>query len=260
MPELPDVETLRRYLDSTSLHRRIQSADARDARVVKGVSLKRLESTLRGREFESTHRHGKFLFVTLDRGPLLVLHFGMTGELAYFKHDQGEPAHTRLRIRFANGYRLAYVNRRRLGRVSLAENIEEFIRDEGLGPDALSVERDAFEDMLKGGRGKIKSALMNQNGVAGIGNVYADEILFQASVRPGKRLEKLTGKARRELFRAMRRVLKVAIRHRGHREEFPKTYLSDHREAGAECPKCGGRIRKGTINGRSTYYCPQCQT
>ena len=138
MPELPDVETYRRYLNATALHKAIEAAEVRAERVLKGVTSSRLERILNGSSFEKTHRHGKYLFIRLNGNGWLVLHFGMTGFLRYYKQPGKKPSHARVHVRFSNGYHLSYDCRRRLGEVNLCDDPQRFIREQELGPDALA--------------------------------------------------------------------------------------------------------------------------
>src|SRR6266480_6721698 len=115
MPELPDVEIFKRYLNATSLHQRIANVDVRSAYVLKGVSVRELERRLKRRRFESTRRHGKHLFVRADGDFWLRLHFGMTGSLRYFKHEEQAPTHVRVLFVFSNNYRLAFDDQRKFG-------------------------------------------------------------------------------------------------------------------------------------------------
>ena len=181
MPELPDVEVFKRYLDATSLHQEIEEVDVRTRQLLENTSIRHLRRGLEGRRFESTRRHGKNLFAGLDDGDWLLLHFGMTGDLAYFKHIEDDPQYDRLLLTFANGYHLAYVSQRKLGELALIEGVDEFVEQKDLGPDALNdLGRDTFEEIVAGRRAMAKSLLMDQQTIAGIGNVYSDEILFQA--------------------------------------------------------------------------------
>src|SRR6266702_3349296 len=142
MPELPDVETFKRYLDATSLYQRIADVEMRSAYVLKGISGKELARRLKGRRFESTRRHGKHLFARTDGGTWLRLHFGMTGSLRYFKGEEKVPPHTRVLFVFAKDYRLAFDDQRKFGQVGLLEDVDEFLRKRALGPDALDIDVD----------------------------------------------------------------------------------------------------------------------
>lgn len=262
MPELPDVETFRRYLDATSLHQKIEGVEVRDKAVLKKISGRKFSSRLRGRKFDSSDRRGKYIFVKLDRDGCLMLHFGMTGYLKYYKNGDKEPPHTRIIFRFSNGYRLAYDCQRKLGRVRIADDMESIAEEKKLGIDAMDPELDlsAFLEIMKKRRGMIKTALMNQSAIAGIGNIYADEILFQSGVHPEREIGDISGEEMKRIYRVMRRVLRTATDRKADPDNFPRTYIIPRREEGRSCPRCGGTVEKIKVNGRGTYLCPQCQS
>jgi formamidopyrimidine-DNA glycosylase len=260
MPELPDVEVFRRYVGSTALGRTVTDLTLRrESDIVRGVSPTRLRKTLCGAKLTSTRRHGKYSFIELEGRGWLVMHFGMTGRVSYHKDEAREPEHTRLRLALDNGYHLSYVSQRLLGRLSLSDDVEGFVEKEGLGPDALALKLGPFRTIMSSRRGMIKPTLMNQSVIAGIGNIYSDEILFQAGVHPRAECSKLGDERTAALYRSMRTVLRTAIRHKADPRELPRSYLLPRRAEGAECPECGGRVRKIKIGGRAAYYCPKCQ-
>jgi formamidopyrimidine-DNA glycosylase len=211
MPELPDVEIFKQYVDATSLHKTIDRVEVRNAKILKGVSPAALSRSLKGRAFQKTRRHGKYLLVEVESGPWLILHFGMTGYIRYFKEMDDDLAHGRVLWRFANGFHLAFICQRMLGGVSLAEDVAGFIQAKKLGPDAAALDLDAFTEILQGKRGAIKSFLMNQHYLAGLGNVYADEILFRSGIHPKTGAPELTGPQIERIFRNMLEVIEVAI-------------------------------------------------
>ncbi|PYL39476.1 MAG: formamidopyrimidine-DNA glycosylase, partial [Verrucomicrobia bacterium] len=168
MPELPDVEMFKRYLDATSLHQRIDDVDVRNAYILKNVTARELARGLKGRRFESTRRHGKHLFVRADRKLWLRLHFGMTGSLEYFKDDRQAPRHTRVLFVFANNHRLAFDDQRQFGQIGLLEDVDEFLKKRALGADALDIDLEEFKKILGKRRGAVKSILLNQRVITGI--------------------------------------------------------------------------------------------
>lgn len=260
MPELPEVETFRSYLESTSLRQVIERVVLPSPEILEGISAPQLRSRLEGRCFQSTRRHGKHLLAQLDKGGWLALHFGMTGYLQHFERTKETPAHVRLMVDFANGSHLAFGCQRKLCRLSLADREEDFLATKGLGPDALDPDFDfaAFGRALEGRRTMAKSALMNQKLMAGIGNLYSDEILFQAGVHPQTRVAQLDEEALRRIFRAMKEVLRTAVDLQADFGKFPGHYLIPHRRKGGECPE-GGELRRTKVSGRTSYYCPRCQ-
>ncbi len=259
MPELPDVEVFRRYLESTSLHQKIDAVELASSRLLRGVSQGELRKALEGRSFAGGRRHGKHLFAKIEgRDGYLLLHFGMTGFLSYYKGD-ADPDYSHLILRFTEGYSLAYINKRMLGRVGLIDDIPAYVEEEELGPDAMELSPGEFASIVEGGRGSVKSTLMNQKRICGLGNVYTDEILFAAGIHPKRDCSELSEKEIDALFDSMHTVIDAAIEARAKPEEMPQSFLLPRREEGATCPRCGGRVNKTTISGRSTYFCPSCQ-
>jgi formamidopyrimidine-DNA glycosylase len=261
MPELPDVASYKGYLDSTSLHKRIKKTSITDERILEGVSRQKVARRLKGSELESTCRHGKYLFVELEKDGWLVLHFGMTGDLGYYGEGSDRPEHARLILDFENGYHLAMRCALMLGRVSYTDNRDAFIEARDLGPDAMADDlgRDTFSEMLSGRRGAIKPLLMNQSFVAGIGNVWADEILWQAGVHPARKADRLSAHEAREVFRVMRRVFRTAKKRGGDAREMPRSYLVHVRGKDGRCPKCGGPLERISMQSRTGYFCPRRQ-
>lgn len=261
MPELPDVQVLKEYVDATSLHQEIEAVEVRSQQMLVGVDAPQLKKRLRGRTFKGTDRHGKVLFVELDDGSWLVLHFGMTGDLKYFKDVEDEPEYDQILFQFANGYHLAYIMPRKLGKVRLVSSPEDLIQEKELGPDVLAGDFDfeTFRQILEGRRGMIKSRLMDQQLMAGIGNVYSDEILFQAGIHPRTQVAQLDADELRRVFDCLKEVLRVAIEHRANPEQFPDGYLTPYRHTDHDCPRCGGPIERVEVAGRAGYFCPRCQ-
>ncbi len=259
MPELPDVETFRHYLDATSLHKPVDEVALLDKELLGDADAEDVRSTLRGHAFGETFRHGKYLFAHADDTAWLVLHFGMTGRLKSFEKGEA-PDHTRLLLDFEGGRHLAYLNQRKLGSIDLTDEPSTFIDEHDLGPDTLDLGWPAFMKALDGRRGGVKSTLMDQSVIAGIGNVYADEICFQTGVRPETRLPALDEDLLRSLHRTMRRVLRTAVDRKADPDKLPRTWLLPRRREGASCPRCDGKIVKKTVAGRPTYLCPSCQS
>lgn len=265
MPELPDVELFKRYLERHALRRTIRAVQVNDARILSALPAARFAATLKGNRLEAARRHGKHLLVRLARDGWLTLHFGMTGGLAWFEDLADDPPYDRVRLDFEASGHLAYVNRRMLGRVGLAEDADAFIRAEELGPDALDpdFDRPAFEAALAGRRRDLKSVLMDQALLAGVGNIYADEILFQARLHPQTAAPSLNAAQQGELFAQVKRVLETAIECGAGAEQFldrlPDGFLLPQRHKDGRCPRCGHEIATLKSAGRTSYYCPQCQ-
>jgi len=262
MPELPDVEGFKQYLDSTALRQKIRTTHVRDKRILEeGVSASALGRALKGSSLRESRRHGKHVFVRIGSGGWLTMHFGMTGELVYNDGDDEEPKYARVVIELSKGKRLSYTCRRMLGEVGLTDDVDAYLQEHDIGPDALDskLTLTKFRKSLEGRRGAIKGVVMDQSLLAGVGNVYADEVLFQARVHPQLKIDDLDDEEIGEVFKTMRRVLKLAAKHGGEVDQLPSSWLIPHREDGADCPKCTGKVKKTKVSGRSTYYCPRCQ-
>ncbi|HET6660512.1 MAG TPA: DNA-formamidopyrimidine glycosylase family protein [Rubrobacter sp.] len=259
MPELPELEVFKRYVDSTSLHQDIEIVEVKNGKILGGVSTSGLKRGLEGRKFESTRRHGKHLFVELDKGPWLLLHFGMTGGLKYYRDTDEEPAHARVLISFRNGYRLAFDDQRLFGKVDLIEDPDGYVEEHKLGPDPLDLDFPAFRKRLEGRRGEIKATLMNQQVFAGIGNIYSDEILFQVRLHPKTSVGRLDESSLHNLHEQTRRVLRAAIERGAEPGGLPDSVLLLDRQEGADCPRGNGKVQKTKAAGRTAYYCPTCQ-
>jgi formamidopyrimidine-DNA glycosylase len=259
MPELPDVETFKRYLDATSLHRHIVDVEVRNAYVVKNISARELRRKLVSRRFESSRRHGKHLFVRVGGDPWLRLHFGMTGSLRYFKSKEKMPLHTRVLFSFEKDFQLAFDDQRMFGEIGLINNVDEFLASRGLGADALAIDLARFRKLFANHQGAVKSALLNQRLLAGIGNIYADEILFRARLHPATQVSGRNEKAVVKLFRALHYILKTAIDARADADRMPRSWLLLHRRKGGRCPRCGRELRSATIGGRTAWFCAHCQ-
>ncbi|RMH32511.1 MAG: Fpg/Nei family DNA glycosylase [Nitrospirae bacterium] len=260
MPELPDVEALRIYLNATSLHQRISNVDVRSPEMLRDVTPAVLCERLCGDQFCETSRHGKHLFVHLERGSWLIMHFGMTGGLAYFKNSR-HPIYTRLLITFANGFHLAYLSQRKLGKIGLTVHPRTFVRDHRLGPDALDPKLTPLmlKRLLASRRAPIKLVLMDQHVIAGIGNLYADEILFQSAIAPTTPACQLNEQALYRLERTTKRVLRLAVAKQADPKQFPRSWLFRSRKPGGSCPRCRTHLHTMKLGGRTTFWCPTCQ-
>lgn len=258
MPELPDVAGFHHELQRSALNQSIASTAVPDARVLVDVTPQSLGRHLKRRKLTTTHRHGKFLFARTDEDGWLVFHFGMTGQLSAFADRT--PEHTCVVLVFQTGRKLAYRSQRKRGQVSYTKTVDAVVQEHELGPDALDDELTStkFIERLAGRRGAIKPALMDQSLMAGVGNVYADEILFQAGIHPQAAAANMARDDKQVLHRVMRRVLRTAARHDARLDRLPDGYLLPIRDQG-ECPRCGGRITKESVSGRTTYFCTTCQ-
>mgnify|MGYP002682350793 FL=1 len=244
----------RRLLEAGALHKRIRAIDVRDSRILNSVSAQDLEGALAGRQLSSAIRHGKRLFLQIDSGLWLALHLGLTGWPVFLVEGGAEPRHTRLRIDFEGGAALAFDDLRIFGEVGLTESPQAFLSQRGIGPDALLMDRESFLAAMSGRKGKIKPALLDQGLIAGLGNLYADEALFQSGICPQARIlerERLEG-----LFCAIQKVLRTSLDCNADFDKLPHTFLLPHRHPGGACPWDGAALERIKIAGRTSYYCP----
>jgi formamidopyrimidine-DNA glycosylase len=271
VPELPDVEAARRLIAERALHRRITGVPVADPYVCRPHSHDQLRDALTGRTLTAAQRCGKQMWCETSAvggsttpGPELGIHLGMSGEIVVTFAD-GRPAGggdplsdagapkrpgwNRFTIEFADGGSLLLYDTRRLGRVRLNPDLS------GLGPDAELLTPVEFRRLLSTGRIAVKARLMDQSKMAGIGNLLADEILWQARVSPAARVGSLRRADLDRLHRALQDVLRAAIPAGGlhHSELLPE------RRSGGRCPRCGAEMKHSTVGGRSTWWCSREQ-
>ncbi len=258
MPELPEVEIYCRYFAEHALGQRIARVRVLDERILGDVRKAMFMHSLAGHTFVDVRRHGKHLFADAG-GVWLHLHFGMTGDLAY--GDDQPSRFARVIFDFENGRQLAFEDMRLFGVVDLTPAPDDYIAGHGLGPDPLDPKfRLAdFRRLVAKRRGAVKALLMSQDVIAGIGNLYADEMLYQTSIHPRRAVDELSGLEVRGLYAAMRRILKAVIARKARGASYPARYLIEHREEGGPCPICGATIRRTVVFGRTTYYCGKHQ-
>jgi formamidopyrimidine-DNA glycosylase len=276
MPELPEVETVRRDLDKEALGKRIKTVEVSGLRSIRRhTNKKTFISRLEGKKIEGVGRRGKNLTVDLGE-EILVVHLGMSGQLLKAATKDPVAKHTHVVITFTQGGQLRFVDPRTFGElyVARADNLEEEAPElVGLGFDPLEdvMSWDAFGARLIARRVKLKTLLMDQRFVAGIGNIYSDEILWNAGLRPDRGSETVTTQEVRRLYRSMGEVLQEAVKLRGssladeqYRDLFGKVgnYQAEHKvyaREGQPCRRCRHIIRRERWSGRSTFYCPGCQ-
>jgi formamidopyrimidine-DNA glycosylase len=269
MPELPEVEIRRQYLETSSLFQAIQHIDVEDRKLLT-TDYSTLTNALEGRQFISTRRVGKNLFVLTDDPMVIVrMHFGMTGDLAYYHASLDRPRFARIVFEFTSGYNLGFLCPRKFERVGLVSDIDAYLLEKKIGQDGLDISRDALADRVQRKKAFIKPVLLDQHVVAGLGNWIVDEVLFQAFVHPEQRADTLTDAQITQLHNAMRLVLETAIRHEATYRDFPANFLIhvrewdnspyDDVEAHKYCPRCQTCIERSTVGGRTTFFCPKEQ-
>lgn len=257
MPELPDVEIFRKEAEK-SKNSEITGFEINEKDFVE-LTQNKFNSNLKGKKFKDTLRRGKYLFMKVDDDAGVVMHFGMTGYLEYKKGSEETPDYTKCSFVLKNKHKLHYISKRKLGHAKYVDEIEDFIKENEIGPDALELSESEFISRLKEKKSMIKSAMMDQSVVSGIGNVYADEILFQSKIHPKQKTNEMDDKTWKALHKNTVKVLKKAIEKEADVSKLPKSYLLPNREEGNDCPRCDGKIEQIKISGRTGYYCPSCQ-
>lgn len=259
MPELPEVESYKRIIDKTSLKKKIETIKVASPNMLLQTKEKDLVKTLQGNSLEETFRHGKFLFVKLNKGGSLLLHFGLTGDVEYAKAGEDHPEKFALQLHFSDDSSFFFTDTRKMGKMALVEDVDAFIKKRGYGTDALKIAEDEFLEKISKKRVAIKTVLMDQKIIAGVGNEYSDEILFQTKIHPASPAAALTKKQLNSIYKSMVEILKDAVKARANRQKLSHYFFLDNRKAGLECPRCGGETEFQTIGGRSSYFCPKCQ-
>jgi formamidopyrimidine-DNA glycosylase len=261
VPELPDVEIYRRRFERSTRGRRVERVDARDSQVLVGVGGRRLDRDFRGVRFTGTQRRGKTLYGVTTAGPHLRLHFGMTGDLVVLDEGsrQDEPRHTRVVFGLSGGRRLLFVDQRRLGEVGVVQDVDADIADHDLGPDALDLAPPELASLLRESQAGLKAVLVDQSQLAGLGNIYTDEILFQARLDPRTAAADVGDSGVRRLHRQLHRVVDRAVAAEADPQAMPRGWLIHRRDDGAACPRGNGSIRSFSVGGRRGYWCPGCQ-
>ena len=278
MPELPEVETVVRDLRAEVEGRSVVAVPHAASSVFRYPAPEAVAAALPGASFAAVRRSGKYIHCDLRRdgasvGEALIVHLGMTGHLEVCDAGAPERPHTHLRALLDDGRELRFADARRFGRVILGDPIAlraaRLIPALGVEPLGEEFTVAALDALLRRTTRTVKAALLDQSGVAGLGNIYVDEICHRAGVRPTRRCPRLTRKERTALHAAVVEVLRVAIRNRGstiddyrdlwdargnHQEE-----LRVYGRGGLPCLRCAAVLRRTVVAGRTTTYCPACQ-
>jgi formamidopyrimidine-DNA glycosylase len=273
MPELPEVETIRRQLEPAITGRRIERVEILDERWTRPVSPGEVERALAGRAIKGVERRGKYLVLRLEGGRALAMHLRMTGNLVLDEDSGGAPPYLRAVIRLDGGGRLLFTDARRFGHAVVLEGGEAieryFAARLGLEPLTGELTAERLCALAAGRRAPLKSFLMVQAGIAGIGNIYADEALHRAALHPLSPAGSLKPEDCELLRQGIVEALEVGLRWggasvddyrdaRGEPGGMQDEFLVYGRE-GEPCPRCGAEIRRIVVAGRSTYFCPSCQ-
>lgn len=287
MPELPEVETIRRQLEHELIGSRITSIDAPLPKMIRG-GLRLLKRRAVGRQVEGVGRRGKYLLWYMAGGWTIIIHLKMTGQLIYRRgatmHVGGHPIpggaeglpnkYSHVIFSFPRQARVYFNDQRQFGFVEAVrtDDLDTYFAERRMGPEPLgrSFTETFFCDVLTRRSGMtIKQLLLDQTAIAGIGNIYALESLYDAGIRPQRRASSITQAEAQRLYRSIKKVLRAAIKAQGSSSENyvdaygqPGRYkpqLKVYGRGGEACGRCGTTIRRITLGGRGTTYCPYCQ-
>ncbi len=271
MPELPEVETIVRNLSS-----KLKGLEISSVKIIYPPVLRKkkpsLINDLKGRKVVSVRRRGKMLLINFERNLSLLIHLKMTGQLLFYPREEPLDKHTHFILSFKDENKeLRFRDVRKFGFISCIRNLDISCADElkNLGPEPLEIDFPLFKKLFQGRKARLKSLLLNQNFIAGIGNIYADEILFQAKLHPLTPASHLGDDDLKRLLKAMRDVLRKAIVHKGssirsftNAEGKRGKFQNYHQVYGREsqsCFICGEKIKRLRLGGRSSSFCPRCQ-
>ena len=272
MPELPELEVVKEVLQRRVVDQTIEGVQAiggGSAILVRALTQQRLAEAVTGARIEEIERRGKFLIFDLkpavqDSRLYLALNFKLTGRLQLAQPKEKKLPKTHLIFSLSGGDQLRYVDQRTMGQWYLAADLSQVPDYATLGPEPFDVSLEEFRERLKPYRGEIKGILTRGEFIAGIGNAYADEILWAARLHPYRKRTALTSEEIDRLFEAVQSVLREAIDHVRvemgeaiHRE--PRDFMAVHMKSGAPCPRCGTAISVVSANQRITNFCRTCQ-
>jgi len=267
LPELPEVETIRRDLEPLVLGATIVGVEIFWPGSIARPSAQGFEDLITGQTILHLGRRGKYLIFVLSGGWTLIIHLGMTGRLLLNQVEKDK--HTRALFHLEDGRNFLFVNMRKFGHLYLVKDAQEVVGR--LGPEPLAAEftPQRLAHLLANRRGALKPLLLNQRFLAGLGNIYADEALFVAGLHPQRRADTLNPEEVGRLCRAIRLVLKEGLKDGGTTLEAyrrPNEEKGRHQErlqvfqrTGGPCPRCGATIERIVLAGRGTYFCPRCQ-
>lgn len=262
MPELPDVEAKKRYLRERILNQRINRVEVNDLRIIRGTDLQDLRKGIEGKQFIAIDRSGKYLVIKTSGLGTLLFHFGLTGDVVYQGERKPLPKYFHA-IFYMDDHALYFCDQRKFGKIAYYETQDpnEIKELKKLGPEPLDKAFDftAFSDRIKRHSSTIHEVLMLQEEIAGIGNIYADEICFHAGIRPNRKANSLSEEEMRSLFDATKSVLRKAVDLNADLEPVSDEFIIPHRATDNICPKDKIPLETQRIGGRTSYYCPNHQ-
>ncbi len=254
MPELPEVHTFQQYFNEAALDIPIKKVVIHDDKIFRNIGATEFCKNLKGRTFTGSTRRGKYLFPALDNGHHILLHFGMTGDLKYYQDIEEKPKHERFVFHFADGYKLGFDCPRKFARICYVPDLQTYISEVRLGEDALLMTEASFLAAMEGKKSNIKSFLLNQKIIAGVGNLYADEILYKSRIHPASQVSAIPKNHQKQVYKKMQEILHMAVSQSAHYKEHPEDWFFKWRVVGQKAPKGKTLVSIATIAGRTTYF------
>ena len=270
MPEIPDLEGYRAYFNKRLPGLRVESAETPIAWMVR-AGREEFQERMQGQVFQPVRRIAKLLLFPFERGDFLIVHAMLAGRYQYVEPGHKRRTMTAWALSLSNGMELRYFDERRMGRTYLVredEFAEKVPRWTEMGPDVMSpgLTENEFLERVRASRSQIKTVITNERIVAGIGNAYADEVLWEARLNPLRKRTDIPEEGLRELFRSIRRVMEWAtpivaqqMEEKGLPTKMYRDHLRVHARSDAACPRDGHRISAITSGGRETNFCRECQ-
>ncbi|MBI4706785.1 MAG: DNA-formamidopyrimidine glycosylase [Candidatus Omnitrophica bacterium] len=265
MPELPEVETVKRELAQAIVGKKIVEVIINNPKVIRQPKPKEFSEGLKNLSVKEILRKGKLLIIQLSNGKSLAIHLKMTGQLIF----PGDGSNSRVSFKFSDGKFMDFRDRRLFAELSLVNDWRELKFIKSLGPEPFDLTQSEFRQMLIKKNSKIKPLLMDQNFVSGIGNLYAAEALFRARIHPERKASSLTEKETNLLFKEINGTLHEAIKSKGSSiDQYVQLdgqrggYVKYHKVYGRQnkpCLVCKMPIKRISMGGRGTYFCPRCQ-
>ena len=265
MPELPEVETIKRELERAVLGKKITEVCVHNPTIIRQPSVDKFKKELTGASIKNILRKAKVLILELSNGKSLVIHLKMTGQLIY----PGDGKTSRVSFHLSDGKTLDFNDRRLFAELRLLDNWRSFKFIQELGPEPFALSLEQFKEMLANKKTKIKPLLMDQTFISGIGNLYVAEALFRARIHPQRPASSLSDKEKELLFKEIRDTLSEAIKYKGSSvDQYVQLsgeagdYVKYHKvydREGKSCVTCKAPIKRISLGGRGTYFCPRCQ-
>jgi formamidopyrimidine-DNA glycosylase len=255
MPELPEVQTFKQYFDAAAIGQRIAAMTVHDDKIIRNMSGPAFADALTGRTITGSIRRGKYLFAQLDNDHDVLLHFGMTGDLNLYQEQEERGRFERFAFHFTDGNTLGFDDTRKFARILYLEDREAYIKEVSLGPDALELEEAYFLKALAGRKTTLKGALLNQKIVAGLGNLYVDDLCYQLRIHPATRVNQLSEEQLQSVYRKIVEMMTLATENPPHYREYPeKWFWHTWRKEGGIDPETGGAVKIIKVAGRTTYF------